>query len=169
MTRVWAKKGTRPTAVRQTKYEWAYLYAAVESAAGASTTLLAPEVNVEAFELFLSRLAGDLEEGDHALLIMDQAGWHTSRKLVVPEGVSILFLPPYAPELNPVERLWHYLREHYLREHYLREHYLSNRVYDGYDHLLDAGYENWHQLTPEVLQSVCRCDCLSYKVISRAN
>jgi transposase len=145
--------------VRQTKYEWCYLYAAVEPATGASTAMLAPEVNVGAMELFLDRLAGDLDKGDHALLIMDQAGWHTSKRLRVPEGISLLFLPPYAPELNPIERLWLYLREHYL----------SNRVYDGYDHLLDAGCEAWQQLTPEVLQSVCRCDYLSEEAIRRAN
>jgi transposase len=158
LTRVWATTGTRPTAVKQTRYEWVYLYAAVEPASGASTALLAPHVDTVTFNLFLQRFAADLEPNDHAVLIMDQAGWHTSRGVDVPENVTILLLPPYSPELNPVERLWLYLREHYL----------ANRVYENYAHLLDANTAAWQQLTPELLQSVCRCDYLNDEAIRRA-
>ena len=98
--------------------------------------------------VFLEMLSKELGEHDHAVLIMDQAGWHKAKKLVLPENITILYLPPYSPELNPVERLWAYLRSHYL----------SNRAYDDYDHLLAASAEAWQHLTPELLRSVCACD-----------
>jgi transposase len=153
-TRMWARTGTRPTALKQTRYEWLYLYAAVEPGTGDSVALQAPEVNTATMGVFLQMLSEHLGPADHAVLIMDQAGWHKSRKLAVPENITILYLPPYSPELNPVERLWAYLRSHYL----------SNRAYEDYRHLLDAGAEAWQQLTPELLRSVCACPYLTPEI-----
>ena len=153
LTRVWARKGSRPTAVKQTRYEWVYLYAAVEPATGHSVALQAPHVNTATMSVFLRMVSEDLGPDDHAVLIMDQAGWHRARALAVPDNITILYLPPYSPELNPVENLWGYLRSHYL----------SNRAYDGYDHLLAAGAEAWQDLTPERLQSVCACPYLTHE------
>ena len=150
LTRVWARTGSRPAAVKQTRYEWVYLYAAVEPATGESVALLAPNVDTGTFNAFLAMLAADVKPDEHVVLVMDQAGWHRSKALRLPDCVTVLLLPPYSPELNPVENLWHHLRSHYL----------SNRTYDGYDHLLDAGTEAWRRLTPEVLRSVCACPYL---------
>jgi transposase len=150
-TRMWAEKGSRPTAVKQTKYEWVYLYAAVEPATGASMALLMPEVNIASFDVFLQHMSAQLKPNEHAILILDQAGWHVSARVNVPSNITLHFLPPYSPELNPTENLWHYIKSHSL----------SNRKYDGYDHLLDAGTEAWRSLTPEVIRSVCRCDYLT--------
>lgn len=150
LTRMWAPTGSRPTAVKQTRYEWVYLYAAVESATGHSVALQAPHVNAATMSVFLQMLSDDLGPLDHAVLIMDQAGWHKAKALKTPENITILFMPPYSPELNPVERLWAYLRSHYL----------ANRTFDDYQHLLDAGAKAWQQLTPELLRSICACDYL---------
>ena len=150
-TRVWARTGSRPTAVKQTKYEWVYLYAAVEPATGASVALQAPHVNTGTMNVFLTMLADELGARDHAVLIMDQAGWHKAKALTLPDTITALYLPPYSPELNPVERLWAYLRSRFL----------SNRAFADYDHLLQAGAEAWQQLTPERLRSLCRCDYLT--------
>lgn len=144
---MWAKKGSRPTAVKQTRYEWLYLYAAVEPASGASVALQAPSVNTGTMNVFLRMLGEELKPDEHAVLIMDQAGWHKSKALTLPENITVLYLPPYSPELNPVERLWADLRSHYL----------SNRVFEDYAHLLKAGAEAWQQLTPDRLRSVCAC------------
>lgn len=149
-THVWAPTGSRPSAVRQTRYEWVYLYAAVEPASGESVALLAPNADTGTMNVFLRMLSADLRPGEHAVLILDGAGWHRSRTLVVPDNITCLLLPPYSPELNPVENLWHYLRSHYL----------SNRAYRDYDHLLDAGSHAWRALTPDVIRSVCRCSYL---------
>ena len=102
-------------------------------------------------QVFLGMLSRTLAPREHAVLIMDQAGWHRARALRVPGNVTILYLPPYSRELNPVERLWAYLRSHYL----------ANRTYEDYRHLLDAGAEAWQTLTPELLRSVCACDCIT--------
>ena len=146
LTKMWAPRGSRPAAVKQTKYEWVYLYAAVEPATGASTALLAPHVNTGTMNAFLKMASEDLEPDDHAVMIMDQAGWHVSKTLVVPENITILLLPPYSPELNPVENLWHWIKSHHT----------SNRAYAGYDDLMDGVGAAWRSLTKQRLRSVCR-------------
>lgn len=153
-TRMWAPTGSRPTAVKQTRYEWLYLYAAVEPATGHSVALQAPHVNTDTMNVFLGMLSEALAPDEHAVLIMDQAGWHKSKRLKLPENITTLLLPPYSPELNPIERLWAYLRSHYL----------SNRVFDDYQHLLDAGAEAWQELTQELLRSICSCSYLTHEV-----
>jgi transposase len=150
-TRVWAARGSRPTAVRQTRYEWCYLYAAVEPATGESAALIAPNVDTGTMNAFLKILDRERKADEHFVLIMDQAGWHKSKTLKLPEGITVLLLPPYSPELNPVENLWHYLRSHYL----------SNRSYADYDELVAAGTEAYRKLTSEVLRSVCACPYLT--------
>lgn len=148
LTAVWGPRGSRPAAVRQTRYQWVYLYAAVEPATGFSSALLAPHVNTGTMNAFLKVLSGEVDPGDLVVLIMDQAGWHKARALEVPGNIVILYLPPYSPELNPVENLWAYMRGHFL----------SNRAYDGYDHLLAATGDAYRALTPDLLRSVCRCE-----------
>jgi transposase len=150
VTDVWAKTGSRPRAVRQTRYEWVYLYAAVEPATGASAALVAPNVDTGTMNAFLRILDAERKPGEHFVLVMDGAGWHKGKGLALPDGVTVLLLPPYSPELNPVENLWHYLRSHYL----------SNRSYADYDALLDAGTDAYRKLTPDVIKSVCRCPYL---------
>ena len=112
LTRVWARTGSRPTAVRQTKYEWVYLYAAVEPATGESVALLAPNADTGTMNVFLRMLSQELKEAEHAVLVLDGAGWHKSKNLVVPDNVTCLLLPPYSPELNPAERLFEEVRRH---------------------------------------------------------
>ncbi|MFO0829786.1 MAG: IS630 family transposase [Phycisphaerales bacterium] len=151
LTNVWARKGSRPSAVRQTRYEWVHLFAAVEPATGASSALLAPHVNTQTMNVFLRQLAREeLKPNEHAIVIMERAGWHRSAALEVPEEITILPLPPCAPELNPGENLWHRMRSHYL----------SNRAYEDYDDLIKSGTEAWRRLTPELLKSVCACPYL---------
>ena len=154
LTRVWASRGSRPTAVKQTRYEWVYMFAAVEPKTGASVALQAPTVNTETMSVFLKMLSRKLRKNDQAVLIMDQAGWHKAKRLVVPANITVLYLPPYSPELNPIERLWSYLRSHFL----------SNRAYEDYDHMLDEQAKAWQTLTPALLKSVCACPYLSHVV-----
>jgi len=150
LTEVWAKRGSRPTAVRQTRYEWIYLYAAVEPLTGESAALLAPYANTITMNAFLKILDAERKGDEHIVLIMDGAGWHKSKQLQLPDGITALLLPPYSPELNPMENLWHYIRSHYL----------SNRVYDDYDALLEGGTQAYRKLTPEALKTICACPYL---------
>lgn len=153
-TRVWAPKESRPTAVKQNRYGWVYLYAAVEPATGASVALQAPQVNTGTTNVFMGMLSDEIKANEHAGLIMDQAGWHKSKALRIPANVTVPCLPPYSPELNAVERL---------RGH-LRSHHPSNPAHDDHQRLLDASAEARQQLTPERLRSVCRCRYLPAEV-----
>ena len=145
LTTKWAEKGSRPTAVKQTRYEWVYLYAAVDPVSGDSSALLAPHVNIGTMEAFLQILSSEVGRDDHIVLVLDQAGWHTSPNLTVPANITLLFLPPYSPELNPMERVWAYARSHYL----------SNRAYADYAALLEAGTDAYRALTPDLLCTIC--------------
>ena len=75
----------------------------------------------------------------HAALLLDGAGWHTAGDLAVPTNVSLIFLPPYAPELNPVERIWLHLRERYL----------SLRLFADLDDIIDGCCDAWNRVTAE--------------------
>lgn len=105
--------------------------------------------------IFLKQISRQLPEDIHAVLIWDQAGFHKANELFVPENISIIELPAYSPELNPVENLWQYLRSHYW----------SNRSYDGYDDLLEAACEAWQAvcLDAELIRSVCHCSYVERK------
>ena len=104
----WAPRGQRPTVRVQHRYQWLYLYAFACPETGTSQYWLVPEVSTTAFQLVLNAFARSVGAGlnKQVLLVLDNAGWHTSSALVVPEGVALVFLPPYSPELQPAERLW---------------------------------------------------------------
>jgi transposase len=112
---------------------------------GRDFCLVLPAVTTVAMGEFLRRFAATLPEHEHAVMVLDGAGWHTSHELIIPPNVTLLRLPPYAPELNPVERVWLYLRERHL----------SHRVHEGYLDVVDAVSTAWCQLTPERLRSLC--------------
>ena len=114
LTRRWGLRGSRPTAIKQTEYEWVYLFGAVNPITGDSSALLAPTVNTESMNHHLRFISERVEPDIHVVLVLDQAGWHLSKGLRIPANITLLYLPPYSPELNPVERLWAYLHSHYL-------------------------------------------------------
>jgi len=152
ITRVWARKGSRPRAVRQTGFTSLYVLAAVCAATGAVSALIMPELNTAVVNLFLEQFARELPAGVHAVLIWDGAGFHTGAELVVPSHVSLIQLPPYSPELNPVENLWHYLRAHHW----------SNRRYQDYNELEDEAARSLCAVCEdtETIKSVCNAPYL---------
>ncbi len=145
LTAVWAETGSRPVQVKQTEYQWVYLYAAVNPATGASSAMLAPTVNTAYMNEHLRFIGRQVAPGAHAIVVLDQAGWHVAKALKVPANVTLLHLPPYSPELNPAERVWAYLRSHYL----------SNRVFKNYDELFDTAGAAWNRLDEARLKSIC--------------
>jgi transposase len=149
ITRVWARRGSRPRAVQQTGFTSLYVLAAVCAATGAMSALIMPALNTEVVNLFLEQFSRELPAGVHAVLIWDGAGFHTGLDVVVPSNVSLIQLPPYSPELNPVENLWHYLRAHHW----------SNRPYRDYD-----------ELQEEAVRSLCvvRQDTETIKTVCNA-
>ena len=147
LCRRWWVRGRRPPGRCDRRYEWAYIFAAVEPATGADVALVLPEATTAAMNLFLAAFAAGLPGDVHAALVVDGAGWHGSRGLVVPANVTLVPLPPYSPELNPVERVWLYLRERFL----------SLRVFPDYRAIVDACRAAWDRLVagPGRLRSPC--------------
>ncbi len=146
LTRVWAKPGTRPRAVRDHRYTWASLFGAVRPERGVGAAVVPPYVDVDAMTIHLAEISRRVTEGAHAVLVLDGAGWHTSPKLHVPENITLPPPPRYAPELNPVETLGEFLRQNLL----------SHRVGDSCDAIVDACPHAWTTLmhTPEQVASI---------------
>ena len=106
--RVWAPKGRRPRAPVRRRYQWLYVYGFVRPTTGQTWWCLLPTVSREAFTLALATFARDeaIDAQHRVALVLDQAGWHTSPKVALPDGLDLVFLPPYSPDLAPAERLW---------------------------------------------------------------
>jgi len=140
LTRVWYQEGARPRGVRQQGFSSAYLFGAVCPEREAGVALVLPEVSTAAMDVFLAELSRAVPAGTHAALVLDGAGWHVSEDLSVPANLTLIHPPPYSPELNPVERVWEYLRDRWL----------SHRVLaGGYDAVVDAACAAWNALLAE--------------------
>ncbi len=122
---------------------------------GQTVGLLAPYLNTDSVNAFFREFEKEVGTDVHVIMIWDQAGFHTSKKVKKPVNVTIVPLPPYSPQLNPIEKFWQYLRQHYW----------SNRVYADYDHLRKASVDACHKvcLDHSQVKSVCRA-----KYIERA-
>jgi hypothetical protein len=120
--KVWSPIGQRPTVKVHQRYEWTYLYAFARPKTGEVHWLVLPTVNAEVFSLALESFASEVGAGKRKriVLVVDGAGWHTAKKLVVPEGIHLEFLPPHSPELQPAERLWPLSDEGVANRHFER-------------------------------------------------
>lgn len=98
-----------------------------------------PYADTHAMQAHLAEISAAVDPGAHAVLMLDQAGWHMSAKLVVPGNVTLLPLPPRSPELNPVENLWQFLRDNWL----------SNRVFRDYDDIVDLCCDAWRRIADQ--------------------
>ena len=142
LTRIWARRGTRPRAPRDTRYKWSYIFGAACPARGIAAGLVLPYVNSEAMGLHLAEIAKAVTSGSHALLIVDGAGWHGAKALRIPRNITLLKLPPYAPELNPMENVWAYLRSNKL----------AITVFDSYEDILDKCADAWNFFANDTLR-----------------
>jgi transposase len=146
LTRIWAQRGTRPRVVRQQQFLYQYIFGAVCPSQKTCAGIIAPYANGSALEIHLAEIAYHVPQDRHAVVIMDQAGWHCSQKVKIPANISILHLPPYAPELNPQENVWAYLKDTFL----------ANRVFTSADDIADACMNAWNALaqTPDLIASI---------------
>ena len=111
LTRRWARRGTRPRAPRDQRTEWAYIFGAICPAKGKGAGLVMPWCDTDAMAAHLIEISAAVDPGAHAVLIVDQAGWHLTPKLAIPDNITVLALPPRSPELNPVENVWQFMRD----------------------------------------------------------
>jgi transposase len=115
--------------------------------------LILPAVSTAAMQSMLDELATAVAPGAHAVVILDRAGWHAAKELNIPANLTLVFLPPYSPELNAIERVWLYLRERFL----------SHRLGPAYDDILDACCTAWNTLRSEPgrIRSLCSFEWLA--------
>ena len=139
ITRRWARRGTRPRAPQDQRTASAYIFGAICPMQGKGAALVLPRCNTEAMTLHLAEISTAVAPGAHAVLLLDQAGWHGSRDLRVPENITLLPLPPRSPELNPVENVWQYMRQNWL----------SNRVFASYSDIVDHCCHAWNELVDQ--------------------
>ena len=144
---VWWRRGERPRGIADKRFTFAYIFAAVEPGTGNAFALVLPYVNTEAMQAFLGRFAETIGADEHVVMVLDQAGWHGARALRVPASITLVPLPSYSPELNPVERVWLYLKERFL----------SHRIHADYDAIVEAASRAWNRLCaePERLATLC--------------
>jgi hypothetical protein len=135
-TRRWARCGTRPRAIADLRTKSAYLFGAICPQRGTGAAVVMPCADTQAMQHHLDEIARNLAPKAHAVVVLDQAGWHTTDKLRLPETLSLLPLPPKSPELNPTENIWQFLRQTKL----------SNRVFEGYQAIVEAACDAWNSI-----------------------
>jgi hypothetical protein len=133
ITRRWAKRGTRPSAPKDQRTASAYIFGAICPAQGKGVGLVLPRCTTQGMTLHLNEISQAVTPGAHALVLVDQAGWHQSKKLVVPDNITLVPLPSKAPELNPVENIWQYMRENWI----------SNRIFASYSDIVRHITRRW--------------------------
>ncbi len=147
--RLWTEKGT-PLQIRVKQgHESLYFYSAVSPKKGEPFSLFLPEVNTEMMNLYLEEFSKEHFDSN-ILILMDQAGWHKSNDLRIPENINLKFLPPYSPELNPVEKLWQWLRKEATH----------NNLFNTLGELMDNLSDEYRKLTNTDFLKLCRCNYL---------
>jgi hypothetical protein len=137
---VWAPVGSCPLMVRDSRHDSAYLFGAICPDRGVGAAIIMPAVNTEAMNEHLEEISTQVAAGAHAVLVLDGAGWHQAGgKLSVPDNITLLSLPPYAPELNPMELVWESLRGNKL----------CALVWDTNDAIVEACRKAWQFLTDD--------------------
>lgn len=147
LTRIWARKGTRPRVVRQQQSESAYVFGAFCARQDTSVELVLPHADTQAMSCHLQAVSEAVPAGRHAVLVLDRAGWHTTPQLPRFGNLSLLPLPACSPELNPSEQVWEQLRDRHL----------ANRCFTCYDQIVDACCDAWNAFTqiPGAIRSLC--------------
>jgi transposase len=144
-------RGVQPIGAVQHVFEWFYVYGAVAPATGERFFLELPYLNAESFQLFVDAFAEAFSDSLN-ILLLDNSGAHTAQQLTLPANVRLVFLPPYCPELNPIERVWRDLKDDLAWQQFLsvdaQQDDVSQllRAYDaatlqsltGYAYLMDA-------------------------------
>jgi transposase len=147
VSRCWVPPHQRAEVKQQMVREHVYAFTAVCPISGETYSFLSPLCNTEAMNELLRGFSKQYEQ-DQIVLIVDGAGWHKSKDLVVPPNISISMLPPYSPQLNPTEHIWDYIRE---------QKKFNNYIFDSLDALEDHLFEVLKNLKDEkqCISSLC--------------
>lgn len=141
----WFQTGSRSSVKMKLGFQNFYLYSSVDINDGSNFSLILPNVNTGNMNVFLSKISKEYSN-DISILIMDGAGWHKSKDLKIPHNIKIVYLPSYSPELNPVERLWLYIKSNILR----------NKLYETLDDLQLTLCSFIKSLSNDVVKQICQ-------------
>jgi len=108
--RCWSPRGIRPAVCSQFVREYTYVYGAVSPSDGKLDTLILPMVNADAMSIFLREISNRYPK-EQILMFLDSASWHKANELIIPNNIDLIPLPPYSPQLNPMENMWEEIRE----------------------------------------------------------
>lgn len=139
----WCEKGTRPSVPCHHIREYRYAYGAVEPKTGDSFFLVMPYCNTDCMNVFLRELSKTFPK-DKIILVCDGAVWHKSKTLKTPENIMLIFIPPYTPEMNPIEQIWEELREKGFK----------NEVFQSLDKVVDRLCNVICDLSPQTIMSI---------------
>ena len=139
----WCRKGKRPSVPCHHIREYYYAYGAVEPKNGESFFLVLPYCNTDCMNVFLYELARAYPE-DQILLVCDGAMWHKANTLVIPAQITLIFIPPYTPEMNPIEQIWKEIRKRGFR----------NEVFKTLEKVIDRLCDVIKNLPASVIQSI---------------
>jgi len=139
----WCEKGFRPCVPCHHIREYRYAYGAVEPQTGESFFLVLPYCNTDCMNVFLQELS-EAYSNDYVLLVADGAAWHKSKALQIPQNIEIFPLPPYTPEMNPIEQIWKELRKRGFK----------NEIFQTLDKVVDRLCETICSLTNDIVKSV---------------
>lgn len=153
---IWAPVGSRPPMVRDNRHDSAYLFGAICHARKVGAAIIMPTVNAEAMTEHLKEISTQVASDAHAIVVCDGAGWHQQgKRLRVPRNITLLPQPPYAPELNPMENIWDYLRGNKL----------SRGIWDSYDAIVAACRAAWMFL----ITDPSRIDTIAHRTWASVN
>ncbi|GLS91803.1 hypothetical protein GCM10007916_28730 [Psychromonas marina] len=147
-TRVWAQKGSRPSVVRQQQFISTHIYGAVCPATGQTEASISPILSTDMMEKHLQQISNATQVGRYAIVVMDCASWHSNKLSDRFNNLAIMHLPPYSPELNPIEQVWAHLRGSDL----------ANFAFKNYEHIVDQVSRAWNKFRHQVdfVKSLCK-------------
>jgi transposase len=140
----WFETGSRTQVNVKLGFQNFYMYSSVNPTTGEDYTFITEKVNTESINCFLEQFSKQIGKKE-ILLVLDGASWHKSKDLKIPTNIMLMYLPPYSPELNPVERLWHYIKSKIIR----------NKIYQTIAELEVCLTNFFKNLDPCTIKSVC--------------
>jgi len=146
-TGIWANSGTSVEYKNQNGFLNSWIFGAVDPIDGDYFGLILPRLDHQNMQIFLDEFSKTISKDQQAVIILDGSQCHKTKKLKIPDNISIIILPPYSPKLNPIERLWKYLKERYL----------SFKRYKNIEEIVAAGENAWKKITKNIVKSVCKC------------
>ena len=149
-TGIWGITGNKIEFENQDGFLNAWIYGVANPYTGERFGLILPVLNAQNMQIFLENFSEKIGKDEHVIMILDGSGAHKSKELNIPDNISFIFLPPYSPQLNPIERLWNWIKSHYL----------SFKKYNNIEEIIEKGACAWLKLTDIIVKSVCACDYL---------